>query len=118
MRPVDRDTTDQGMAHFIPTEFHAAAADLIGMPAKGVERPVVCSEPLVETTVVESGHGALIPLVNWSGGPVKGLKVVVGMDVPAGSAKLAGGGRVRVSTRDTKRVFVLDLDIADALILR
>ena len=37
------------MTHFIPTEFDPAASRLIALPAQGVTRPVVCSEPLVES---------------------------------------------------------------------
>jgi len=119
LRPVDRGATDDAMSHFVPTEFHAGAAALIGAPASGVERPVLCSEPLVETRIIRSEHGVLIPLVNWSAGPVKGLTVTVSVDVPTADVTLASGKPVRVSTAEDGRcVFRLDLDVADALILR
>ncbi len=114
LRPVDRGSTDDAMAHFIPTAFDRTAAYLIAMPAGGSQLPVVCSEPLVEATVIESKHGTLIPLVNWSKGPVKDLTVTVNLKVPTRKAVLASGGKVKVE----KRVFTLDLDVADALILR
>ncbi len=117
-RPVDRGATDDTLSHFIPTEFDRRAAEIIAAPAEGVERPVVCSEPLVETTVLESKGGVVIPLVNWGKGPVGGLTVTVSLDVPANRVELASGRPVKVSGERGKRVFALDLDVADALILR
>jgi hypothetical protein len=117
-RPVDRGSTDDTMAHFIPTKFDRLSATLVAMPASEVERPVVCSEALVETTVIEAKQGAVIPLVNWSAGPVKGLTVEVSISVPTAKVTLASGRPVKVDKKSGKHVFTLDLDVADALILR
>ena len=107
------------MSHFVPTQFDIGAAALIAAPAADVARPVVCSEPLVETRIIRSEHGVLIPLVNWSAGPVKGLTVAVSVEVPTADVTLASGRPVHVSApADGKPVFTLDLDVADALILR
>jgi len=118
LRPVDRGTTDDSMAHFVPTAFDAGVAALIGVPAAGMPRPVLCSEPLVETRIITSKHGVLIPLVNWSGAPVEGLTVAVAADVPTKDVTLASGNPVQVVIEDGKSLFTLDLDVADALILR
>jgi hypothetical protein len=118
LRPVDRGSTDQAMAHFIPTQFDAGARALIEEPLADLVPPVVCSEPLVESTVIEAKGGTLIPLVNWSAGPVKGLKVTATIPLPAKSAELAGGGALAVAREDGRTVFTLDLDVADAIILR
>ncbi len=117
-RPVDRGASDDAMIHFLPTEFNAEAAALIGAPAANIEPPVRCSEPLVETTVIESPHGTVIPLVNWTQAPVRGLEVRVTIETPTARATLASGRDLEVKNSDTGRVFVLDLDVADALILR
>jgi len=117
-RPVDRGATDDAMSHFIPTAFDGAAAALIALPGVGVERPVVCSEALVEAGVVESDAGILIPLVNWSGKPVEALAVEVSLDLPANDVSLASGSPVRTRTEAGRTVFTLDLNVADALILR
>ena len=117
-RPVDRGATDDTMAHFIPTNFDPIAASIIAAPAEGVQRPVGCSEPLVETMVIEAKSGVVIPLVNWSKGPVRGLTVTVSVDVPNKKVELASGKPVKVSGEAGKRVYTLDLDAADALILR
>jgi len=117
LRPVDRGSTDDSMAHFIPTQFDAVAGRIIGRVAQGAERPVLCSEPLVESTVIESPHGTAIPLINWSAGPVKGLKVTVSLPADR-AATLASGRPVQQETVDGRQVFTLDLDVADALLLR
>ena len=51
-----------------PDQFDAAATDLLrmGIASKEVQRPVICSEPLVESFVLDSKAGALLTLVNWS----------------------------------------------------
>jgi hypothetical protein len=117
-RPVDRGSTDNAMSHFMPSDFNSAAADLIARPADGLQRPVVCSQPLVETTVVGSKHGVVIPLVNWGPQPVTGLCVTVAIPLPAKTASLASGRPVARSSGQGAAVFTLDLEIADALILR
>lgn len=116
-RPVDRSSRDDAMAHFIPTAFDPGAGRLIGALAE-IERPVVASDPLVETTVLQSAQGAVIPLVNWSAGPIRDLTLTVRLPLPAERAALAGGGAVRVSREAGGTVFRFDLDVADALILR
>jgi hypothetical protein len=106
------------MSHFLPTDFDPAASALIAMPAAELTRPVECSEPLVETTVIESKHGLLVPLVNWSGKPVKPLRVTLNFNAPAKKVSLAGGGSAKVAREEGKTVVTFDLDVADALILR
>jgi hypothetical protein len=61
---------------------------------------------------------AVIPLVNWSKGPVKGLTVTVSLPVQAKTVTLASGRPVKVEKGDGKLVLTLDLDVADAVILR
>lgn len=122
-RPMDRGTTDGAMAHFVPTRFDPGARALIGWPAAGVPRPVLCSNPLVESTVIESGHGLAVPLINWSAGPLRGLRVTLAADDVRGRrVSLASGGAVAVladgSAPAGRAVLVLDLDVADAVILR
>jgi hypothetical protein len=117
-RPVDRGTTDGSMSHFTPTKFDNIAAALIAASAASVERPVLCSEQLVESRLIRSEHGVLIPLVNWSGAPIKRLNVMVSAEVPTAQVTLASGKPVRVDSVSGRPVFTLDLDVADAVILR
>lgn len=117
-RPVDRGSTAEAMTHFNPTQFDVSVRDLVASAAKGVARPTLASQPLVETTLIQSPQGTLIPLVNWTSGPIKGLAVSLAADVPKEKATLASGGPVRREQRDGQAVLILDLDVADVLILR
>jgi len=117
-RPVDRGATDDAFVHFLPTDFHPNAAALIAQPLDAVERPVVCSEPLVESTVIESPHGTLVPLVNWTGEPVSNLSVKLRLP-EAKEVSLASGGGVKVRRVDDRTIVTLDLAAdADALVVR
>jgi hypothetical protein len=120
-RPVDRKSSDDAYCHFIPTDFDKAAGELIGLPAAKLARPVSCSEPLVESAVIEAKQGLAIPLINWSKGPVKGLIVGVDRRLVRKNATLASGGKVTVEPSEAADAFAryrLDLEVADALILR
>ena len=117
-RPVDRGTTDDSMAHFIPSQFDPAAGRLIGSIAESVARPVVCSQALVEVSLIESPTGAILVLANWSGKPVRELAVTANIPLPARSATLASGSRITVKKEGYRSVFTFDLDVADVLILR
>jgi hypothetical protein len=117
-QPLDRGTADDSFAHFIPNTFDAGAATLIASPAVQIERPTNASEPLVETAVLESDHGIAIPLINWSGHPVKGLTLQLNLNAPGKHFFLASGGTVKEEQREGKRTFIFDLDVADALIVQ
>jgi hypothetical protein len=118
LRPVDRGSTDDSMSHFIPTQFDEAAGRLIGSVAEGIARPVTCSEPLVEASLIESKAGAIIVLANWSGKPVKGLEVTFAAPLSGRGATLASGAKVQSKREPSQVVLTLDLDVADVLILR
>lgn len=117
-RPVDRGASDDSMIHFLPTQFDAGAARLIADVAGNIQRPVVCSEPLVESTIIESAQGIVIPLVNWSGHPVPNATVVVEADLVGKKVTLASGAPVKVERQGNRVTLTFDIDIADALIFR
>jgi hypothetical protein len=117
-RPVDRGSTDDAMAHFIPTAFNTTTRTLlISLLPADLARPVTCSEPLVEASVIDAPQGWLIPLVKWSAGPQRGLKVTLKLGATPKSITLASGAPVQVQTADGALELTLDLDAADALIL-
>jgi hypothetical protein len=71
-RPADRGCTDESDNHFVPRDFDTRARALIGLGATAgrARRPVLASEPLVETgviTAVTPHHGTVLPLINWAG---------------------------------------------------
>jgi hypothetical protein len=117
--PVDRGSTDDAMAHFIPSKFDAGAKALMGVLAKDLERPVTTSNDLVEAAVIQSKTGAAITLTNWSPEPAKGLAVTINAaDIPVGKITSASGVPVKVAKVNGKTVVTLDVDVADALILK
>jgi hypothetical protein len=118
LRPVDRGASEDAMIHFLPTDFDPAAELVISSAAERLKPPVDCSVRLVETTIIESPRGMIIPLINWSRAPVKGLRVTLGIPVPTKKIALASGAPVRVSQEKGQTVLTFDLDAADALILR
>jgi len=120
MKPLDRGTSDDAMSHFIPTDFDKSVGKLVGSVLTDIARPVVTDNPLVEATVIESKAGTLITLANWSGKPIKGLNVAVKIPTPTKKVEAASGApvaEVRQSNLEQK-VYTLDLDVADALIMR
>ena len=117
-RPVDRTVTEDGMCHFLPTRVDTGAGHLIANPLSTVTPPVICSNRLVETTLIEAKTGTAVVLNNWSGKPVKGLTVQLNVPAPANQVSLASGRPVQVKQEPWGSIYTLDLDVADALILR
>lgn len=117
MRPLDRGSTDDAMAHFIPMDFDARAGALIDSSAAGLKRPVESSVPLVECSIIESKIGTAVLVQNWSGKPAPGIRITMHIPVPP-KAELSSGGKVAVEKADGAVTFVFDLDVADVLILR
>ena len=126
LRPVDRSSVDEGMDHFIPTEFAEAARDLITLPLAGrlnesSVRPVIASHPLVEVGwVYAKGIGSVLPCVNWAGAPLAGFTVTLNHPELLGSLKtavLSSGGKLQLDKE--KGTITFDLVItADAIVLR
>ena len=57
-------------------------------------------------------------MINWSRGPIEGLRVTVNIRVPTTSIALASGGPVRAVRENGKLVLTFDLDVADCIVLR
>src|SRR6185436_14607285 len=62
LRPVDRGSRNDCLAHLIPVDFNTNAYQLIGSVIE-FERPVTASEPLVETSIIRAPTGTIIPLI-------------------------------------------------------
>ncbi len=119
LKPVDRGATDNSMAHFIPRDFEMAILTRGSLSVAGqLPLSVTCSNRLVENTVIKAKQGTVISLINWSGVPQKNLRVDVPISVSTKQVTLASGRAVTMSKDDGRLVFTLDLDVADALILR
>jgi len=125
LRPVDRSSVDEGMDHFIPTDFATAARDLLTMPlADKMDDPTVvpveASNPLVEVGFVSAvGTGAALPCVNWAGTPISALNVTLRAPFKFTKAALSSGGTVIMTKSANGTTFTLDLPItADVIVLR
>ena len=130
VRPADRGGTDAAYTHFIPSAFNKDVLALIKDVAQtaGAQPQVTCSNPLVhgKPVVSKTGKGVVVPLVNWAGTEnLTNLTITVNIpSVKKGmKASLATGGKVTELPESAGWggggvSFLLDLDIADALILR
>ena len=121
VRPLDRGATDASYSHFPPTDMNArlraALADAFLPP--DYQRPVVCSEPLVETTVIETTKPPRlgIPLVNYTGKPIANLTVKVrGVGETAKVRSVVRGGLKPEFVGGTM-VVRLPLAVADVLLI-
>ena len=112
--PVDRGTTAQASAHSIPTRFDAGIVKLLQFANVTAANPVECSEPLVEANIIDSPKGSVVILSNWSSGPVNALEITLPADLAKKKLTTASG---MVFQQDGNKV-TLDLNVADALILR
>lgn len=125
LRPVDRASVDEGMDHFIPTEFDTTARDLLTLPLAGrmmdpLVVPVASTNPLVEVGFVSAeGKGAVLPCVNWAAAPLTGLNVTLYTPFKFTKAVLASGNPVTTTKTSNGTVFTLDLPItAEVIVLR
>jgi len=99
------------------------ASRLMAFALRRVYRPVVCFAgpdeiPSVETSVIESAEGLVIPLVNRSGKPIKKLAVRFPFLATYRSCALASGGRVLLNRDELGLFAIFDLGAADALIFK
>ncbi len=117
LRPVDRSSRDDSLAHFIPSQFDPGAFKLIGSIAN-TKRPIVASNHLVETTLIQAKQGMVISLNNWSGSPLQNLSVTLNLPLNFHESVLASGNPVHLTRKKAQSIFTFNLEVADALILR
>ncbi len=73
----------------------------------------------VETTVIESKQGVVVPVINWSNRDVKDAVMEIKMDMKGKNLSLASGKPVKkINTLPGKIEIVFDIEIADAIIIR
>ena len=116
--PADRSSAADSLSHFHPTDLHTAVRRLIARPARDILRPVTCSEPLVESCIVETKTASVITLANWSKGPVENLAVKLAGKFPNKKITRSSGKPLKVEKQETGLLLTLDLEVADAVILR
>jgi hypothetical protein len=103
-----------------PVNFDPVATRLVrlGIDAKKVEQAAVCSDPGVEAVVLDHKDGTLLTLVNWTNGPVKGLKVTVKLAAaPKEVRSVAGQKALPMQFGQGAVTFTTDLEDADFILL-
>ncbi|MFP4055752.1 MAG: hypothetical protein ACLF0G_02665 [Candidatus Brocadiia bacterium] len=123
LRPVDRGSTNEAYAHFLPTAFdgrlHAAIVGRFPEARWWADRPVLCSEPLVETTCIDTTEPPrlAVPLMNYTGKPIARLTVTV-CDLPsARRVRSVQRGALSPRFREGAMVVELPLEVADMLLI-
>ncbi len=100
-----------------PAGFSAGSAALaqLGVHAREIERPVVCSNPYVEALILDGARGTLLTLVNWDNTPIKGLTVSVDLPFkPAAVRSVQQQKTVEGWTYEKRRItLTTDLEWAD-----
>jgi hypothetical protein len=126
IRPVDRGASQDSFAHFIPTKVFGHVQeqvinDFLGRDLRnGPARPVVCSEPLVETTCIDTtakdGKPArlAVPLINWSGKPAEKLIVTIRDAGTVTRVRSVERGELKFTPVAEKGVIVVELPLAVA----
>ena len=116
--PTDRSSAADSLSHFHPTDLQTAARDLVAHPARDLSRPAICSETLVEPCIVETKTATVLTLANWSKGPIEDLEVKLTGKFPTRKIIRASGKKLKVEKRKDGILLILDLEVADAIILR
>ncbi len=103
-----------------PTDFSAPAVQLVrlGLEAKRPPRQAACSNPYVETAIIDHKDGTLLTLINWTNGPLKQLEVGVRVSQRPRQVRSVQGRRELSATyADGIARFTMDLEEADYVML-
>lgn len=119
LRPVDRSAVDAGYDHFLPTAMDAKLRTALTDAFLGAEfvKPVVCSEPLVESTCIDSPGKLAVPLMNYTARPLAALTVRINGLTGAKKVRSVERGELKAEVRDGATIVTLPLDVADMLLV-
>ncbi len=121
-RPWDRSTSDDGFAHFIPTDFNQSAKQIITAPVAYAgmadELPVKTSNPLVDATVIDSPSGIVVALANYSNGFIPNLEVRIRDAGRFRSVIAARAKRLQLEEQGDHLSVTLPLEWGDMIIIR
>ena len=122
IRPADRGATDDAFTHFLPTDMDVGLRrGLVDefLPPSFV-RPVVCGEPLVETTCIDTAKPKkrlAVPLMNYTGKPIAELTVTVRGVKKVRAARSVKHEKLDCKFQDGNMIVTLSLDVADMLLV-
>lgn len=97
-----------------PADFSADAARLVNLAIseKPIPQAVVCSNALVEGTVLDHKDGTLLTLVNWSNEPVKDVQVSIRLSAAPQTVRSVTQQRA-IPVRYADGVAVITVDLAE-----
>jgi len=122
LKPVDRGSTDDAMAHFLPVNFEPELRKLIKMSYS--DRPLTFvridgkEAGFIETMVIESKNGMVIPVINWSPDENLDITVEIYMDLSNKKIMLASGKNLKINNLKEKTELNFKIDVADAIIIK
>jgi hypothetical protein len=121
LRPWDRGATDQAFCHWLPTGMDAGLRRALVddfLPA-GFVRPVECSEPLVETTCLDTAEPArlAVPLLNYTGRPIAALTVRINGLTGARRVRSVERGELKAEVQGEALVVRLPLEVTDMVLI-
>jgi hypothetical protein len=119
--PPDRGAAERSSAHFLPTAMSPALRRVLVdafLPPDFV-RPVTCSETLVESTTIDTSKPPrlAVPLMNYTGKPIRQLTVAVRGVPKAASVRSVEQGRLRPKFEGDTMILTVPLDVADMLLI-
>jgi hypothetical protein len=105
-----------------PTEFDRATTSLarIGVDAVDIERQVTCSQPHVESLLLDSAAGSLLTLVNWTNESTLG-EMQVSVKLPAAPSEVYSvtqQKKIEATFADGRVTFTTKLGPADYIMLK
>ena len=105
-----------------PIDFDPAAAHLVrlGVNAARPPREVVCSQPFVESLLLDNDQGTLLTLVNWTNDDsLRGLKMSVRVKAaPREVFSVVQNKKLPFAFADGRVTFETDLDAADYVMIK
>jgi len=106
---------------YIPQDYSPAACHLLWLPLpeKGPPAGCWCSDPSVETTVMDSPNGTLVTLTNWNNEPAKDTRVTLSVPfVPKEVRSVRAQKRIEFKTMNDGEIsFVTDVADADFILV-
>ncbi|MCE9590768.1 MAG: hypothetical protein K8S99_09620 [Planctomycetes bacterium] len=125
VRPADRGGSDDAFTHFLPTAMDVDLRRLIvdQFLPKDFQRPVECSETLVESTCIDTpalnGKPArtAVTLMNFTGKPIATLTVKINGVDKATSVRSMAHGELKPEYKDGAMTVTLPIDTADMVLI-